>query len=49
MALAFDIICFILFLFFLYKGSKEGFFVGNGVQDVSNGIDIMYDTIQTLL
>ena len=28
MALAFDIICFILFLFFLYKGSKEGFFVG---------------------
>ena len=28
---------------------KEGFFVGNGVQDVSKGIDVMYDTIQTLL
>lgn len=27
MALAFDIICFILFLFFLYKGSKEGLIV----------------------
>ena len=28
MALAFDIICLILFLFFLYKGSKEGLIVG---------------------
>ena len=27
----------------------EGFFVGNGLEDVTKGIDVMYDTIQKLL
>ena len=27
----------------------EGFFVGNGMQDVTQGIDAMYDVIQKLV
>ena len=37
----------------LYEGAEEieseGFFVGNGVQDIKEGIDVMHDTIEKLI